>query len=155
MLHAVHPKSCEGTTSPERSCSPGMWVALTTCPPCHSDSHRLRDRADIPQLVAALWLGLRLAGDVHVDDDREEPVVELLVEVLHGDGRVGAEDRCECKQHLVARTGGQAISGDADAPMRGRDGSGELGGRETGNTDRQQQQQQFTKSLTRNIWPTG
>eukprot|EP00964_Phaeocystis_antarctica_P085250 scaffold53811_cov58-Phaeocystis_antarctica.AAC.2 len=56
MLHAVHPKSCEGTTSPERSCSPGMWVALTTCPPCHSDSHRLRDGTD-GQLATALWVG--------------------------------------------------------------------------------------------------
>ena len=60
-------------------------------------------------------MDLRLAGNVHVDDDREEPFVELLVEVLHADGRVGAEDRwVERKQHLVARTGGQAIGGDAD-----------------------------------------
>ena len=77
-----------------------------------------RDRTD-RQLAAAWWAGFE-DGNVHVDDNREEPVVELLVEVLHADGRVGTEDRwAEREQHLWHESG-QAIGGDAD---RQRDGS--------------------------------
>ena len=104
MLHAVQPSSCDGTALPESSCSPAMWVALGMCPLFHSDSHRLRDKID----VVCSWrprggLGLRQAGSVHVHHDRKEAVVELLVEVLHLERRVGAEDRrAERKQHLAS-----------------------------------------------------
>ena len=117
MLHAVQPSSCDGTDG--RSCSPAMWVALGMCPLFHSDSHRLRDKID----VVCSWrprggLGLRQAGSVHVHHDRKEAVVELLVEVLHRERRVGAEGRrAERKQHLVSlplglELGGRAIGGE-------------------------------------------
>ena len=52
------------------------------------------------------------------------------MEVLHADGRVGAEDRwVERKQHLVARTGGQAIGGDADRCTNARARASEGGER--------------------------
>ena len=90
MLHAVQPSSCDGTASPEKSCNPAMWVALGMCPLFHSDSHRLRDKIDVVCSGRPRGgLELRQAGSVHVHHDRKEAVVELLVEVLHRERRVG------------------------------------------------------------------
>ena len=114
MLHAVQPSSCDGTALPESSCSPAMWVALGMCPLFHSDSHRLRGKID----VVCSWrprggLGLRQAGSVHVHHDRKEAVVELLVEVLHLERRVGAEDRRAERKHLVSLPLGLELGGRA------------------------------------------
>ena len=90
MLHAVHPMTCDGTTSPEMSCSPAMCVALTTCPRCHSSCHRLHDRSDTRQSSQLRGVGFGASRHAHVNDGREEPLVEPLVENLSAEGRVGA-----------------------------------------------------------------
>ena len=118
MLHAVQPSSCDGTASPEKSCNPSMWVALGMCPLLHSDSRRLRDKIDVVCSGRPRGgLELRQAGSVHVHHDRKEAVVELLVEVLHLECRVGAEDRRAERKHLVSlplglELGGRAIGGE-------------------------------------------
>ena len=113
MLHAVQPSSCDGTASPEKSCNPSMWVALGMCPLLHSDSRRLRDKID----VVCSWrprggLGLRQAGSVHVHHDRKEAVVELLVEVLHRERRVGQRITHLVSLLLGLELGGQATGGE-------------------------------------------